>query len=644
MPAPGPSCARSDPAENGCDDLRMDTAIWILALIATVTVVSAVAGRFALPAPLLLVVIGIGASYLPFIKPFELSPELVLIGLLPPLLYSAAIKTSLVDVKANVRSIAWLAVGLVIATTVLVGLVAFWLLPIPLAAALAFGAVVAPPDAVAATAIARKIGLPRRVVTVLEGESLLNDATALVALRTAVVALTAVVTVGSITLDFLWAATGGAAIGVAVALLIALIRKRIKDPTIDTAVSLMAPFAAYLPAEELRASGVIAVVTTGLILGHKAPIIQDGTSRLNERINWETIQFLLENSVFLLIGLQVRHIVDDLAASTLSWGTITIFCVGVLVAVIVVRPLWVFPAGYFLIRGRGNTHDTYSWRTTAIVSWAGMRGVVTLAAAFVLPETVPGVEVLVLGAFVVTAGTLLLQGLSLPWLARRLRVEGPDEREDALAEATVLMSAVEAGRVELDRIKGPGDDGEVLRLLRERGEARLNHVWERLGRTDSDDETPSEQYLRLRLAMLGAERQEVLRIRDHGTTDSEVLAELMEALDVEESMIDRRAVRAQSPDGKMLITPAKTAGACADLDAPRNEVIPNSDEGCVDCLRDGTKWVHLRLCEACGNVGCCDSSERRHATLHFRSTMHPVMHSHEPGEAWRWCYRHEVLG
>jgi len=623
----------------------VDTAIRILALIATVTFVSAVARRFELPAPLLLVVIGIGASYLPFIEPFELSPELVLIGLLPPLLYSAAIKTSLVDVKANFRSIALLAVGLVIATTVLVGLIAFWLLPIPLAAALAFGAVVAPPDAVAATAIARKIGLPRRVVTVLEGESLLNDATALVALRTAVVALTAVVTVGSITLDFLWAAAGGAAIGVAIALLIALIRKRIKDPTIDTAVSLMAPFAAYLPAEEMRASGVIAVVTTGLILGHKAPIIQDGTSRLNERINWATIQFLLENSVFLLIGLQVRHIVDDISDSTLSWGTITIFCVGVLVAVIVVRPLWVFPIGYFLIRGRGNSnHDSYSWRTTAIVSWAGMRGVVTLAAAFVLPATVPNVEVLILGAFVVTAGTLLLQGLSLPWLARRLRVEGPDEREDALAEATVLMSAVEAGRAELDRIKGPADDEEVLRLLRARGETRLNHVWERLGRTDSDDETPSEQYLRLRMAMLGAEREEVLHIRDHGTTDSEVLAELMEALDVEESMIDRRAVRAESADGKMLITPARTAGACADLDAPPREVTPNSEEGCVDCLREGTKSVHLRLCETCGNVGCCDSSERKHATLHFRSTMHPVMHSHEPGEAWRWCYLHEVLG
>src|SRR6478609_1285396 len=329
---------------------NMETAVWILALVAAVTAVSAIAKRYELPAPLLLVVIGIGASFLPFIEPFELSPELVLVGLLPPLLYSAAIRTSLVDIKANKRSIGFLAVGLVIFTTVLVGLVAFWLLPIPLAAAFAFGAVVAPPDAVAATAIARRIGLPRRIVTVLEGESLLNDATALVALRTAIVALGGAVTIVSVGVDFIWAAAGGAAIGIAVALVIALIRKRITDPTIDTAVSLMAPFAAYIPAEELSASGVIAVVTTGIILGHKAPIIQDATSRLNERINWETIQFLLENSVFLLIGLQVRSILNGIANSELSPLTIAVFCIGALLAVILVRPMWVFPVGYFLIR------------------------------------------------------------------------------------------------------------------------------------------------------------------------------------------------------------------------------------------------------------------------------------------------------
>lgn len=622
----------------------MQTALLILALIATVTATSLIAQRFRAPAPLLLVVIGIGASFLPFVEPFELSPELVLVGLLPPLLYSASIRTSLVDIRAVRRTIAGLAVGLVIVTTLVVGLVAWLLLPIPLAAGFAFGAVVSPPDAVAATAIARRIGLPRRIVTILEGESLLNDATALVALRTAILALGTVVSLWSISLDFLWAAAGGVAIGVVIALLLALIRRKIKDPLVDCTISFMAPFLAYLPAEELHASGVIAVVTAGLILGHKAPIIQDATSRLNERINWETIQFLLENTVFLLIGLQVRGILDSVGRSDLSTATIVGFCVAVLAAVMLVRPLWVFPVGRLLIIHPHNKIPArWSWRTSAVVSWAGMRGVVTLAAAFVLPTSVPNVEILVLGAFVVTAGTLLIQGLSLPWLARRIGIRGPDSREDALQEATVLQAAVEAGRHELDRIVTDRDDEDVIRILRARGESRLNQVWERLGDT-TGDEPPSEQYRRLRTAMLAAERAQVLKIRQAGEVDSDVLTAVMEALDVEESMIDRREARAETDLERTLITPQPAANLCVDLDNAPADATPNSAEGCIDCLREGTRWVHLRLCLTCGNVGCCDSSVSRHAARHFHDTAHPVMRSFEPGEAWRWCYVHEVLG
>jgi CPA1 family monovalent cation:H+ antiporter len=621
------------------------TALWILALVATVTAASVLATRVGIPAPLLLVVVGIGASFLPFVEPFELSPELVLVGLLPPLLYAASIRTSLVDIRAVRRTIAGLAVGLVIVTTLVVGLVTWLLLPIPLAAAFAFGAVVSPPDAVAATSIARRIGLPRRVVTILEGESLLNDATALVALRTAIVALGGAVTAWGISLDFLWAAAGGVGIGVVIASALALVRRKIKDPLVDTTVSFMAPFLAYLPAEQLHASGVISVVTTGLILGHKAPVIQDATSRLTERINWETIQFLLENTVFLLIGLQVRSILDSVGRSSLSTATIVEFCVGVLLTVILIRPIWVFPVGRLLIIHPHNKIPArWSWRTSAIVSWAGMRGVVTLAAAFVLPATVPNVEILVLGAFVVTAGTLLIQGLSLPWLARRIGIRGPDAREDALQEATVLQAAVEAGRHELDRIATDTDDPEVVRILRARGESRLNQVWERLGDTAGGGEPPSEQYRRLRTAMLAAERSEVLRIRKAGEVDSDVLTGVMEALDVEESMIDRRESRAETDLERTLVTPQPAVSLCADLDDAPTDATPNSTEGCVDCLREGTRWVHLRLCLSCGNVGCCDSSERRHATRHFHETAHPVMRSFEPGEAWRWCYVHEVLG
>ena len=271
-------------------------------------------------------------------------------------------------------------------------------------------------------------------------------------------------------------------------------------------------------------------------------------------------------------------------------------------AVILIRPLWVLPVGYLLVRP-GRRGETYHWQSSAVISWAGMRGVVTLAAAFVLPATVPNVEVLVLGAFVVTAGTLLLQGLSLPWLARKLKVKGPDAREDALAEATVLIEAVQAGREQLAKITTPDDDPHILHVLRERGEARLNGVWERLGRTDGDDETPTEQYRRLRSAMLQAERGAVLRIRDHGTTDSDVLAEVLDDLDVEESMIDRREARAESAQGRRWSPRIETAGACEHLDAAPTTATPNSDEGCIDCLREGTKWVHLRLCLTCGNVG-----------------------------------------
>ena len=309
---------------------------------------------------------------------------------------------------------------------------------------------------------------------------------------------------------------------------------------------------------------------------------------------------------------------------------------------IVLRPIWVFPFKWLQHRfesGEGKFHP----KAAAVISWAGMRGVVTLAAAFALPPKTPERSTLVLAAMGVTVATLLLQGLSLPWLARRLGIRGPDAREDALQEATVLQAAVEAGRHELDRIVTDRDDEEVVRILRARGESRLNQVWERLGDTEGD-EPPSAQYRRLRTAMLAAERAQVLKIRQAGEVDSDVLTGVMEALDVEESMIDRREARAETDLERTLITPQPAANLCADLDDAPPDAVPNSTEGCVDCLREGTRWVHLRLCLSCGNVGCCDSSVRRHATRHFHDTAHPVIRSFEPGEAWRWCYVHEVLG
>jgi monovalent cation/hydrogen antiporter len=616
-----------------------------LALLATVTAVAGLARRFNLSSPLLLTLVGVVASFLPFIPEVQLSSEVVLVGLLPPLLYAAAIRSSLVDFKEHRRPIGFLSVGLVLFTALGVGLVTWLLLPVPFAAAFALGAVVAPPDAVAATAIARRIGLPRRVVTLLEGESLVNDATALVCLRTAIAALTVgYISVGGVALDFVRAALGGVVIGIVVAWLVGLIRKAVTDSVIDTSLSFMVPFVAYLPAEELGASGVLAVVVAGLLLGHRSPVQQDAPSRLSERVNWSTIQFLLENSVFLLIGLQVRWIVADVSRSDLGLGQIVGVCLAVLAAVIVLRPIWVFPVRFLAIRpGPDRAGRVPSWRSTAIISWAGMRGVVTLAAVFALPEDTPQREVLVLIAMVVTAGTLVLQGFSLPWLARRLGVHGPDPREDALQEATVLQSAVRAGMRALDTCAGEIDE-QTMDMLRRRVEQRVNIVWERLGNTDSTQETPSEAYRRVRLKMLAAEREEVLRIRDAGEADHEVLEQVMGALDLEESMLDRVERGDEAAREGLLLPPEPVGGACEHLREAPGHVRPLTPQGCPDCEREGTTPVHLRMCLSCGNIGCCDSSVGKHADRHHAETGHPVMRSFEPGEAWRWCYVDDLLG
>ncbi len=626
----------------------VDVALTLLAIAASVTVISGLARRVGLSAPLALIVVGVVVSYVPFIPEPTLSPEVVLFGLLPPLLYSAAIRTSLVDFRANKGAIGSLSVGLVLFTAAGVGLVAWWLLPIPFAVAFALGAVVGPPDAVAATAVARRIGLPRRVVTILEGESLVNDATALVSLRTAIAAFAAGggVTFATVALDFGWAVLGGVAVGAAVALGIAQVRRRVTEPAIDTSISFMVPFLAYLPAEALHTSGVLAVVVAGLLLGHQSPVVQTASSRLSERINWSTVQFLLENTVFLMIGLQMRRIVSDVAASELGLGRIVLVCGAVLLAVMLLRPMWVFPFRWLAdhIGREGAAHSDTPWSHNAVLSWAGMRGVVTLAAAFVLPEDTPHREVLVLTAMVVTVGTLLIQGTTLPWLARTLNVRGPDPREDALQEATILQSSVAAGLQALEKCDDADEDS--IELLRSRAENRTNIVWERLGQGREDGlETPSETYRRLRMVMLRAEREELLRIRDAGTVDHEVLSHVMGQLDIEESMLDRIEERTSTLRDEPLLPPERPDDECAHLAAHHDRfVAPTTPHGCPDCLREGLQWVHLRLCLECGNVGCCNSSVGRHADKHFSETRHPVMRSFEPGEEWRWCYVDERLG
>lgn len=314
----------------------------LVAIAITVIAGTALSERLRIAAPMLLIAVGIVGSYLPFVPEIHLEPEVVLLGLLPPLLYSTAIQTSLLDVRENVWKVLQLSVVLVVVTTFAVAAVVIALLPsVGWPVAIAIGAVVAPPDAVAATAVARRIGLPRQVVTILEAESLLNDATALVALRTAIAAIAATVSVGEVGLDFLRAAGGGLVVGLLAFFVVAWVRRRITDPLLDTVVSFVTPFAAYLTAERIHSSGVIAVVVAGILLGHKAPIIQTARSRLTETTTWRTVAFLLENSVFLLIGLQTRHILTEVAESHLSLGPVVAICLAVLGCVIVVRLVFV---------------------------------------------------------------------------------------------------------------------------------------------------------------------------------------------------------------------------------------------------------------------------------------------------------------
>ena len=623
----------------------MESALGVLAIVLTVAFVAGLSRRLGLSAPLVLVIVGVAASLVPAIPNFDLDPHLVLVGLLPPLLYAAAIRTSLVDFARVRDALLLLAVGLVAVTTFAVGLVTWWVLPsVTLAAALALGAVVAPPDAVAATAVARRVGLPRRVITVLEGESLVNDATALVALTAATAAITSSVTPAEVALDFVVAAAGGVLVGLAATWVLARIRLRIDDPVLDTTLSFTAPYVAFLPAEAIGASGVLAVVVTGLLLGHKAPLLQSAASRLSEATNWRTVQFLLENAVFLLIGLQIQPILQDVSESQLSAGRIALVCVAALLVTIVVRIAYVMAAVWAYKHGtRRMRTQAWGWSTGAVVGWAGMRGVVTLAAVFLLPEETPYREVLQLAAFVVVAGTLLIQGTTLPWLVRRLRLPAPSPAEDALQAAALITEASRAGLRRLDEVAGPDDPDDVIEELRHRARRRADGAWERLGRSQEEIEPPAATYRRLRLEMLAAERDTVIHARDAGTVDDDVLRAAMTAIDLEESLLDP-VEDAQTMHEDELRVAAVRAGDCPHLRAAPLAVPARTPEGCEECLRDGLRWVHLRLCLTCGHVGCCDSSVGKHATLHFHETDHPVMRSIEPGEAWRWCFVDEHLG
>lgn len=509
----------------------------LLLLLLGALLVTALANRLNWSAPLLLVAVGLGVSFIPGLPAFDMDPHLILVLVLPPLLYSAALDSSYLNIRANLRPIGLLAVGLVLFTTVSVGWVAHLVIPdMPLAAALVLGAVVAPPDAVAAITIGRRLGLPRRAMTLLTGESLINDATALTAYKVAVAAA-----IGTAMdwdegmLVFLAATVGGIALGLAFGFLVQRVRRMCGEGLLDSAFALLVPFGAYLFAESVEASGVLAVVVAGLYVGHNAPSTGYST-RLQDAAVWRSVDALLEAFVFAIIGLQVRTVLNDVDLNwQLVWASLL-----VLLATIVVRFVWMYPATYLPIwlskRVREREGKPHVGKVN-VIAWAGMRGVVSLAAAAAISSEVEQRDVILFCTFVVVVGTLLIQGTTLPWVIRKIGFENDEERRDALAEAQVQHRAAQASVDRLDELVGEDVPPHVVDRLRIIAEHRGNAAWERLGRQES--ESPAAAYRRLRRTMLATERDVFVQARDAGEIDDEVLFRVLRELDLEEAALAR---------------------------------------------------------------------------------------------------------
>jgi CPA1 family monovalent cation:H+ antiporter len=535
-----------DRAENE-GGLDMDV-MPLLLLVAASAAIAAGARRTPVPAPLLLVAVGLAVSYLPGVPDYTLDPEVVLPLLLPPLLYTSAVESSYLDLRAQTRPVALLSVGYVLFATLVVGAAAYLIVPgLPLTAALVLGAVVAPPDAVAATAVARRVGLPSRITTILQGESLLNDATAITAYKVAVAAAVGegASWAGGIE-EFLVAAIGGVAVGLVLMAPLHWLRTHLREALMQNTLSLLIPFVAYATAEQFHASGVLAVVVVALYLGHRAWEV-DFATRLQEEAVWKMVAFVLESAVFALIGLQLPVVLRGLGAYEgldAAWYAVVLFLV-----VVAVRFAWVYPATFLprLLSARVRAREENpTWRAPVVISWAGMRGVVSLAIAFSIPLTVdhgegafPHRNLILFLTFTTVIGTLVVQGLTLIPLIHLLKFPGRDRQAETLAEANAQAQASLAAEQHLDELLSdernalPPPLADRLRTVLER---RRNAVWERLGQTNPvTGETVDDTYRRLSREMISAERAVFVRLRDGRYIDDEMLRTLLRRLDLEEA-------------------------------------------------------------------------------------------------------------
>ena len=514
----------------------MDALIAILVVLVVIAILYEVAGRIGVPFPTLFVLGGLGLGLVPGLPRIALEPELVLLVFLPPLLFSAAFSMPLRDLRVNLAPIARLSIGLVIFTMVIVAAVAQAVIPgIGWPAAFALGAIVAPTDALAATSVFRRLGAPRIVNTLIEGEALLNDATALVAYRAAVVAVAS----GSFILadalaGFAIAVAGGIVIGLVVGRAAVEILRRLDDPPVEVAISLVIPFAAYLPADQLGLSGVLAAVAAGLVIGRRLGTILTPSSRILWLTTWKMVGFLLNGFVFVLIGSELPDILAGLAgrSPTQILGVVVLICA----IVVITRFVWVFTASMLPNSPRqliAQRDPRLAARLTFVVSWAGLRGAVSLAAALALPATFPERDLILLLTFAVILLTLVGQGLTLPFVLRRVGWDGTETEGD---EGTLARGAAyQAGLDEVERARG---DWPGHQPLFDRLESGLRDRSQHLA-TEDPDETAERRQERveheaIQRSVIAAQRQSVIELRDRGEINDQTLRFIERELDLEE--------------------------------------------------------------------------------------------------------------
>jgi CPA1 family monovalent cation:H+ antiporter len=519
----------------------------VLALLVPVAAFATLARGLGLPYPILLVLGGLLLGLVPGLPHAELAPDVVFLIFLPPLIYHAAYLSSGRDLRQYAGIIARLAVGLVVATTAVVGVVAHAVVPgISWPVALLIGAIVSPPDAVAATAVLQRLGAPRKMLSILEGESLLNDATALVLYRAA---LAAVVTGALAPADAamrVLLALGGVLVGLAVGAIVAPIRRRLDDPPVEILISLLTPYAAYLPAERLGLSGVLAAAAAGLYLGRRAPELMQAQARVSGRATWDSLIFVLHGLVFILIGLQLPVVAAGLAAR--DRGSLLAAAGAVSLAAIGTRLVWMFATEYPLkaIAARRGGRRV-SWQSSFVAGWAGMRGVVSLAAALALPTALPDGrpfperDLVLFLTFAVILVTLVGQGLTLPWLMGWLRV-GPDGAEDDRERQARLAAArAAAARIQRLAVEWPGHV-PLIDALR----AQYDHLVSHLvadGDDGADGLAPVPEHghdhelldhRRIRRAVVDAERDAVQELFARGALHDEQRRRIERDLDLEE--------------------------------------------------------------------------------------------------------------